>query len=102
MVSTLSSASIDDVCANATPGQPIWLQVYVNADREATRKFVKHAESLGVSAFFVTVDAPQLGRREKDMRTKFDPELADEEEENEGPAGNARAISTYMVAGKMQ
>lgn len=96
MVSTLSSASIDDVCANATPGQPIWLQVYVNADREATRKFVKHAESLGVSAFFVTVDAPQLGRREKDMRTKFDPELADEEEENEGPAGNARAISTYI------
>lgn len=94
MVSTLSSASIDDIFANAQPGQPIWLQVYVNNDREVTRKFVQHCESLGVSAFFVTVDAPQLGRREKDMRAKFDPELADDEDD--APQGAARAISGYI------
>ena len=44
---------------------------YVNRDREITKKYVQHAEKRGVKAVFITVDAPQLGRREKDMRMKF-------------------------------
>jgi L-lactate dehydrogenase (cytochrome) len=43
----------------------------VNRDREITKKYVQHAEKRGVKALFITVDAPQLGRREKDMRMKF-------------------------------
>ena len=38
---------------------------YVNKDREITKKFVQHAEKRGIKALFITVDAPQLGRREK-------------------------------------
>ena len=38
---------------------------YVNADRSRTRKIVAHAAERGVKALFITVDAPQLGRREK-------------------------------------
>lgn len=38
---------------------------YVNKDREITRKFVQHAEKRGIKGLFITVDAPQLGRREK-------------------------------------
>lgn len=44
---------------------------YVNRDREITKRYVQHAEKRGVKAVFITVDAPQLGRREKDMRMKF-------------------------------
>ena len=54
----------------AAPGQIFFLQLYVNRDREITRKYVQHAEKRGVKGLFITVDAPQLGRREKDMRMK--------------------------------
>ena len=32
---------------------------------------MEHAEKRGCKGLFITVDAPQLGRREKDMRSKF-------------------------------
>ena len=38
---------------------------YVNKDRNITKKLVQHAEVRGVKGLFITVDAPQLGRREK-------------------------------------
>lgn len=40
-------------------------QRYVNKDRDATKRIVQHAERRGTKALFITVDAPQLGRREK-------------------------------------
>ena len=43
---------------------------YVNKDRNITKRIVQHAEKRGVKGLFITVDAPQLGRREKDMRMK--------------------------------
>lgn len=98
MLSTLSSCSIDEVAAAASPGQPLWQQVYVNADRKVTADFIRHSESLGVCGFFVTVDAPQLGRREKDMRSKYDADLADVQGEGEADRsqGAARAISSFI------
>jgi L-lactate dehydrogenase (cytochrome) len=42
----------------------------VNGDREITKRYVQHAQKRGIKALFITVDAPQLGRREKDMRMK--------------------------------
>ena len=41
---------------------------YVNKDRNITKRIVQHAERRGVKALFITVDAPQLGRREKVSR----------------------------------
>ena len=38
---------------------------YVNKDRSITKRFVQHAEKRGIKGLFITVDAPQLGRREK-------------------------------------
>lgn len=49
----------------AVPDQTQFLQLYVNADREKTKKIIQHAEKRGVKALFITVDAPQLGRRPK-------------------------------------
>lgn len=41
------------------------MQLYVNKDRRITERIVRHAEERGVKGLFITVDAPQLGRREK-------------------------------------
>lgn len=38
---------------------------YVNKDRSITKRIVQHAEKRGIKGLFITVDAPQLGRREK-------------------------------------
>lgn len=69
ILSTLSNTRVEDVCAAATG--PVWFQLYVYKDREATRGLVQRAEAAGASAIVLTVDAPLLGRRERDVRNEF-------------------------------
>ncbi|KAL7277781.1 hypothetical protein ACG7TL_008724 [Trametes sanguinea] len=73
---------------------------YVNRDREITKKYVQHAERRGVKGLFITVDAPQLGRREKDMRMKFVDDDAGAEvqkgQDVKKDQGVARAISSFI------
>jgi len=62
---------------------------------------VQHAESRGVKGLFITVDAPQLGRREKDMRMKFeaeDPSVVSTSGSQgvDRSQGAARAISSFI------
>lgn len=61
----MASCSFDELVDAAVPGQQQFLQLYVNTDRERSREFVQHAEQRGIKGLFITVDAPQLGRREK-------------------------------------
>lgn len=87
----------------AVPAQTLFLQLYVNRDREITKRYVQHAEKRDVKALFITVDAPQLGRREKDMRMKFVDEsgVARVQEGDKGvkkDEGVARAISVGTSA----
>ena len=76
VLSTLATASVEEVCA-AAPG-PLWFQLYVYRDRGATRALVERAEGAGCTALVLTVDTPLLGRRERDVRTGFTlpPELS--------------------------
>ncbi|HEY1551259.1 MAG TPA: alpha-hydroxy acid oxidase [Kofleriaceae bacterium] len=69
ILSTLSNTAIEDVVAAATG--PVWFQLYVYKDRGATHALVQRAEAAGARALVVTVDAPLLGRRERDVRNKF-------------------------------
>ena len=55
----------------AKDGQVPWIQLYVIKDREITKRLVQHAEMRGCKGLFITVDIPQLGCREKDIRTKY-------------------------------
>ena len=77
-----------------------WLQLYVNKDRKITERIVKHAEARGCKGLFITVDAPQLGRREKDMRSKFSDvgsNVQDTGGDNvDRSQGAARAISSFI------
>lgn len=43
----------------------------LTARTQITADIVRKAEQGGIKALCITVDAPQLGRREKDMRNKF-------------------------------
>lgn len=98
MIPTLASCSLDEMLDAAVPGQTQWLQLYVNANRSLTQKIIEKAETRGVKALFITVDAPQLGRREKDMRMKFDDPGSKVQEKNvvERGQGAARAISSFI------
>jgi 4-hydroxymandelate oxidase len=69
-LSSLSNTAVEDVCA-AGAGCPVWFQLYVYRDRAATAALVARAEAAGASAIVLTVDAPVLGRRERDVRNEF-------------------------------
>src|SRR5690606_22934153 len=69
ILSTLSTSSIEEVMAAATG--PVWFQLYVYKDRAATEALVRRAETAGCSALVLTVDAQIWGRRERDVRNRF-------------------------------
>lgn len=68
-LSTLSNRPMEEV-ADGTDG-PAWFQLYVYRDREATLALVRRAGAAGFSALVLTVDAPVLGTRERDVRNRF-------------------------------
>lgn len=98
MIPTLASCAFDEIADAAQPGQVQWLQLYVNKDREISRRIVQHAEKRGCKGLFITVDAPQLGRREKDMRNKFDDAGSNVQsgQATDNAKGAARAISSFI------
>lgn len=101
MIPTLASCAFDEIVDAARGDQVQWLQLYVNKDRAITQRIVEHAEKRGCKGLFITVDAPQLGRREKDMRSKFtDPgsnvQSGQAVDTNQGAA---RAISSFIDPG---
>ncbi len=69
ILSTMATTAVEDVVAAATG--PVWFQLYVYKDRDITAELVKRAEQAGCQALVLTVDAPVLGRRERDARNRF-------------------------------
>lgn len=69
VLSTLSNRSVEDVLAAAKT--PVWFQLYVYRDRNATKELIQRVESTGCKAIVLTVDAPYLGIRERDVRNQF-------------------------------
>ena len=70
-LSTAATATIEEVAAAAPQGKR-WFQLYWSRDREVVRDMVERAEGQGYSAVIVTVDLPELGRRERDLRMGFE------------------------------
>lgn len=68
-LSTLSNTAVEQVIAAAS--SPVWFQLYVYRDRGATEALVRRVEAAGAKALVLTVDAPLLGRRERDVRNGF-------------------------------
>ncbi|MBW4626903.1 MAG: alpha-hydroxy-acid oxidizing protein [Brasilonema octagenarum HA4186-MV1] len=74
VLSTLSTKSIEEVAAvrhDTNLQTPQWFQLYIHKDRGLTRALVERAYTAGYKALCITVDAPVLGRRERDKRNEF-------------------------------
>jgi len=69
VLSSLSNTAMESVFAQAA--SPRWFQLYIYKDRAITRELVQRAEAAGAEAIVLTVDAPGLGTRERDMRNSF-------------------------------
>lgn len=65
-LSTMSICSIEKV-AEAT-SKPFWFQLYVQKDREFTKKLIERAKAAGCSALVVTLDLQIIGKRHADHR----------------------------------
>lgn len=96
ILSTLSNTKVEDVVAAASG--PVWFQLYVYKDRKATEALVQRVEAAGARALVLTVDAPLLGRRERDVKNRFGlpPELG---VENLHAAGYSPVPSTGGESG---
>ncbi len=68
-LSTLSNTTVEDVSRDCNAN--FWFQLYVFRDKAVTEKLVQRVEKAGARAIVVTVDAPLLGTREKDVKNKF-------------------------------
>ena len=70
-LSTMGTRSIEECAAVAGSDARLWFQVYTWRDRSLVRELVERAAAAGFEALCVTVDAPVLGRRERDVRRGF-------------------------------
>jgi isopentenyl diphosphate isomerase/L-lactate dehydrogenase-like FMN-dependent dehydrogenase len=70
-VGLLSVPALEEVAA-AAPAVPLVFQLYVRGDRAWTLELAKRAEAAGCRALCLTVDSPVDGRRERDLRNRFD------------------------------
>jgi isopentenyl diphosphate isomerase/L-lactate dehydrogenase-like FMN-dependent dehydrogenase len=69
VASTMSTRSLEEI-ARAASG-PLWFQLYVYRERGVSESLVRRAEAAGYQALVLTVDAPRLGSRERDLRNGF-------------------------------
>jgi 4-hydroxymandelate oxidase len=69
ILSSFSNTAMESVLSQAA--SPRWFQLYIYKDREITDELVRRAEAAGAEAIVVTVDAPGLGTRERDVRNNF-------------------------------
>lgn len=98
-ISANASVGLDEMLDARQPGQPVIYQLYVNKDRAASERILRKVESKGVSAVMLTVDAPVMGKRERDMRAKGEEvEMGvDHGKDVKAPGGGvAQAISGYI------
>jgi 4-hydroxymandelate oxidase len=69
VVSFFASRTLDEIAAAATG--PLWLQLYWLRRRDVLAGLVKRAQDLNYRAIVLTVDAPRIGRRLRDIRNGF-------------------------------
>jgi isopentenyl diphosphate isomerase/L-lactate dehydrogenase-like FMN-dependent dehydrogenase len=70
-VSTVATATPRDI-AEAAPGAPRWLQIYVFQDRGVSDGVIEQALEAGFSALVLTADLPVYGIRHREARTGFE------------------------------
>ncbi len=70
-VSTLATKSFEEVAEAGEGKIPLWFQLYIAREREFTKDMLARAKASGYRAVMLTVDTPEWGRRERDVRNAF-------------------------------
>ena len=102
ILSSLSNTAMESVFAEAA--HPRWFQLYIYKDRAVTLQLVRRAEAAGAEAIVLTVDAPGLGTRERDVRNSFQlpPDLRAENltplGKGEVPVVQGSGLAAYVKA----
>jgi 4-hydroxymandelate oxidase len=86
VASTLASRSLEETAQAATG--PLWFQLYWLRDREMVADLVTRAKAAGCLALVLTVDAPRIGRRLRDMHNSFAVD----------PSARARGLDPKLTA----
>ena len=75
VLSTQSSTPLEDVArlyrSQRESASPLWLQLYLQPQREHTLQLIARAEAAGYEALVLTVDAPLHGVRDAERRSRF-------------------------------
>ncbi|KAF1347814.1 cytochrome b2 [Delphinella strobiligena] len=90
-ISTNASYPVEEIVATA-PEHPFFFQLYVNKDRKQSEELLKKVRALGVTAIFLTVDAPVPGKREEDERVRADESMR-------APMSGAKALNDKKGGG---
>lgn len=69
-LSTFGTVSATQL-ARSMPESAFWFQLYLLRDRGLTKALVEQAVAAGATALLITVDAPRIGYRERDLRSGF-------------------------------
>lgn len=91
-ISTNASYSVEEIVPTAPEGHPFFFQLYVNKDRKQSEELLKKVRGLGVTAIFLTVDAPVPGKREEDERVQADESMR-------APMSGAKALNDKKGGG---
>ncbi|VUC37831.1 unnamed protein product [Clonostachys rosea] len=85
-VSTSASYPLSEIAsamrAHPIPGDelgfevPLFFQLYVDKNRDNSRRLLQRARDAGAKAIFLTIDAPVPGKREADERIRSDESLS--------------------------
>lgn len=70
ILSSLSTVDVEDVLAAASG--PVFFQLYLYRDRAISHELIDRVTAAGCRAVVLTVDAPLLGNRERDVRNRFE------------------------------
>jgi 4-hydroxymandelate oxidase len=68
-VSTESNYAIGEI---AKQGAPLWFQLYFHEDAAMSEMLIDRAVHAGAKAICLTIDLPEMGKRERDVRSGFD------------------------------
>ncbi len=69
-VSTMGSCSIEEMRQHADGN--CWFQLYVGPDEEMTMALVERAEKSGYETMLLTVDVPEVAKRNREQRNGFE------------------------------
>lgn len=70
-ISSNASRTIEDISAARLENQALFFQLYINKDRKESERIIRQIDELGYKGIMLTVDAPVLGKRERDIRNRL-------------------------------